>query len=212
MTAIVTGSITPAAGANIPAGNFTWEDQVSGTSHEFRDTFTSATLGQIFVSGHGSPGFVSNGHLRNCYPHVANFRFPAHLPSLTLGNTLKNSSVSVAPVGPTTVNGTTVTQLHLELDSDRISQIMSPQEWYFDTGTGLPLRVEYRVPDNQTFWKFVNGAVELSDYRKVQGVLVPYRLVVFEEGQPLMSITISSVVFNQPIPSTDFDLPTAVAQ
>jgi hypothetical protein len=211
-TSILTGSIVSASGANSPEGNFVWEDQLTSAGHEFRDSFSSSTLNQVFVSGHGTPAFVSNGHVRTCYSYVADYRLAAHLPTVALGAALQNSNVSVSQVGPSAVNGAAATQVHLEVDTDRISQIMSPQEWFFDATSGLPVRIEYRVPDNQNSLKFVNGAVELSDYRIVQGVLVPYRLQVYEDGKPLMVITISSVVFNQAIPSTDFDLPTAVAQ
>ncbi len=210
-SSIITGSISAAPGANTPVGNFIWEDQLSG-SHEFKDSFSSATLNQVFVSGHGSPGFVSNGVARDCYPQAAAYRFAAHLPAFSLGIALQNPNFNVVQVGPTTVNGASVTQVHFELDADPISQTFSPQEWYFDSATGLPLRIEYRLPATDSSRRFANGAVELSDFRAVQGVLVPYKLVVYDDGKPSIIITVSSATFNQQIPSTDFDLPTTVAQ
>src|SRR5450432_1818138 len=56
------GSIAPAPGSAVPAGNFSFEDQINAQGHEFKDSFRSPGLNQDFVSGHGSPGVVSNTH------------------------------------------------------------------------------------------------------------------------------------------------------
>ncbi|HEU5399819.1 MAG TPA: hypothetical protein VFU86_00605, partial [Terriglobales bacterium] len=58
----------------------------------------------------------------------------------------------------------------------------------------------------------IPGAVELSNYRLVDGVMVPFRIAVFENGTPTSVATVSSVVLNIADSSSEFDLPTGGAQ
>jgi hypothetical protein len=211
-TVIAQGSIASAPGANAPAGNFVSEDQFTSQGHEFKDTFQSAELTQNFVSGHGNPGLISNGQTRKFYPHVANSRLALHVPAIVLAGVLSNASYSINWVGSITINGQAAVQIHLHLDTDRFSQTLAAQDWYFDPASGLPLRVEYRVPDTEDPMKFINAAASFSDFRSVQGVLTPFRIQTYEDAHVRHILILSSVTFNQPTPSSDFDLPPAVAQ
>ncbi len=209
---IAQGSMVSAPSASDPAGNFTMEDLFTAQGHEFRDSFRSASLNQDFVSGHGTPGMLSNGRTKNFMPHMANSRLAVHLPMIVLAQFLANANCNITFVGQTTINGQAAVQVHFHVDMDIVRQTLSIQDWYFDPVTALPLRVEYRLPDASNALFFVNAAADLSDFRKVQGILFPFHILSYVDGKPRDVLTFSSVVVNQPVASTDFDVPTAVTQ
>lgn len=208
---IAQGSMLPAQGSTIPVGSFTMEDQFGAQGHEFKDAFQSAALTQTLVSGHGSPGLLSSGHTKNINPWAANSRLPIHLPVMILSGLLANVNCNIA-AGKTTINGQAAIHIQFHIDTDIVQQTLSIQDWYFDPATALPLRVEYRIPDTSNPSLFISAAADFSDFRPVQGVLFPFRIVAYQEGNSKNVMTITSVSVNQPLASTDFDLPTAVAQ
>ena len=211
-TVIAQGSIEAFPGTAGPTGSVVIEDQFSTQVHEFRDSFRSGSLTQDFTSGHGSPGVVSNGHGKRFSQHMANFRLPVHLPMLILAAALANPNCNITLAGQTTVSGQRAVQVHLHVDTDVLQQTLSIQDWYFDPTTGLPLRVEYRLPDASNTLFFVNATSDFSDFRPVQGILFPFQTLSYQDGKPKNVLLISSVALNQSIVSTDFDPPVAVAQ
>jgi len=138
------GSVVPAPGTSAPSGSFIWEDQFSAGDHEFKATFQSGSLKQVFVSGHGSPGLVSNGKIRKFAPYVASTTLPFHIPAVVLAGLLANANCNIEFLGRTILNGQTAIQVHFHIETDLLQQTLSVQDWYFDQNTGLPLRVEYR--------------------------------------------------------------------
>jgi len=84
---------------NGPAGNVVLEDAFTSLGHEFRDSFQSGSLIQSFVSGHGAPGLVSNGHSKKFLPAAAGARLAVHLPGIILSEIIANANYSVTFVG-----------------------------------------------------------------------------------------------------------------
>jgi hypothetical protein len=206
------GSSVPAPGISDPPGSVSMEDFFSSQSHEFKDTFQSAGLTQTFVSGHGNPELLSNGHTKKLTPHVANARLATHLPMMVLAQFLANTNCNISLVGQATVNGQAAIQVHIHIDTDIVQQTLSVQDWFFDPVTRLPLRVEYRIPDTTNVLFFLKAAADFSDFRSVHGILFPFRLVSYVDGKPRDMLTFSTLAVNQPVASADFDLPAAVAQ
>jgi len=209
---IAQGSSVPAPGISDPSGNVMMEDLFSAQGHEFKDAFQSPSLTQTLVSGHGNPGLLSNGHTKNFNPWSATARLPVHLPAMILTGLLANANCSIASAGQTTINGRAAIQIHFHIDTDIVQQTLSIQDWYFDPSTGLPLRVEYRIPDTFNPTIFIGASADFSDFRPVQGILFPFHLVSYVDGKPRDVLTFSTLTLNQPVASADFDLPTAVAQ
>ena len=207
-TVVAQGSLVSAPGSNAPTGTFTWEDQFGPSGHEFASTVQSGSTTQKFVSGHGSPGFISPSGVHNLKPYVANSRLPVHLPVMVLAGLLANSSCNISSIVRTSLSGSPALQIKVHSDTDFITQITSVQTWYFDPITGLPLRIEYRVPDNSMPHKFAVFTADFSDFRTVQGLAVPFKIAIAEDGTPESIITLSSVAINSPISTADFDLPT----
>lgn len=184
-------------------GNFVWKD----SGEEFRREFAGPDGNQVFVSGHGRPAFSRGQSVRRLNYHVARANPPLHLPAVVLFRQLQNQGYSFELVGDDTWAGQPVTRVRTRLDSDIVGQLVTPQEWLFDQLTGLPLRVEYRVPRNNNAQKFTEGATEFSDFRPVAGVLVPHRLVGYLEGAQQVVATLTAVSFNQGISPSEFDSP-----
>jgi hypothetical protein len=211
-TVIAQGSMLPAQGSAIPSGNFTMEDQFTGQAHEFKDAFQSPAITQTLASGHGNPGLLSNGHTKNLNPWSTNSRLPVHLPAIILSGLLANANCNITSVGQATINGQAAIQVHFHIDTDIVQQTLSIQDWYFDPATSLPIRVEYRIPDTSNPTIFISAAADFSDFRPVQGVLFPFRLLAYQDARPQAVLTLTSVAVNQPISSSDFDVTVAVAQ
>jgi len=204
---VAQGSVVPAPGTSAPSGSFIWEDQFTTQSHEFKATFQSGSLTQVFVSGHGSPGLVSNGKITKFAPYVASTTLPFHIPAVVLAGLLANTNCNIAFLGPTTLNGQTAVHIHLHIDTDLLQLTSSVQDWYFDPNTALPLRVEYRIPDTHLAFKYATIDADFSDYRAAQGSLIPFHIATSEDGNPRNTFSIASVSINSPVSTSDFDLP-----
>jgi hypothetical protein len=76
------------------------------------------------------------------------------------------------------------------------------QRWYFDTNSGLPSRIEFKLPAEIGQTQNFPGIVTLSDYRAVGGVLYPFHIVTFIRRQKATeTITLLSVTPSSAAPS-----------
>jgi hypothetical protein len=187
---------------------FTWT--IAG--NEFRFEGTNAKGTGSFVSGHGSPANTFNGKVSRINYHVGRANLPYYLPGLLLSRELANPNFALKYIGPANVNGRQTVQVHLSDGTDKIATLVTPQEWYFDLGSGLPLRVEFHIPANENAADFVKGTYDFSDFRSVNGMLTPFRVSFSQEPQPLRVITFSSVTFNVGVAPSVFDAPKGVGQ
>lgn len=70
---------------------------------------------------------------------------------------------------------------------------------FFDVVTGLPTREEFTAADQFR-------AYEYSDYRSVDRVLQPFR-IIFNSGGETYEIKLDDIVLNAPVPAANFDFP-----
>jgi hypothetical protein len=187
---------------------FTWT--IAG--NEFRFEVQSAKGNGFFVSGHGTPANTFNGKVSRINYHVARANLPYYLPGLLLSRELANPNFAVKYVGTANVSGRQTVQVHLSDGTDKIATLVTPQEWYFDLGSGLPLRVEFHIPANENAADFVKGTYDFSDYRSVNGMLTPFRVSFSQDPHPLRVITFNSVTFNVGVSPTLFDAPTGLGR
>ncbi len=200
--ATVSGTITPVAASSLKAGTFIWED----APPEFRYTIQTATETRVFVSGHGQPAYEKGGVVSPLFPHMATASMPFHLPALVLARWIANTNASITLAANDVVAGTTVIHVHMSLNTDAISSQVTTQDWYFDIGTAIPLRVEYRLPDNRQPQDFVVEAEQFSNFQTVNGLQIPYQITIIRDGAVQGVGTIKSVAFNTGLSSTEFDL------
>ena len=198
---VTTGTIDPPPGSKAETRTFVWK--VAG--EEFRREFQGSAGSEVFVSGHGKPEGDRAGKGRRVMQHVAQASPPLHLPALVLLQQLANNDYSLTVVGNATVQGQPTTVVKSVLQSDVVTRAVTPQRWFLDPQTGLPLRVEYRLPDNENALHTTDASVEFGDYRSIQGTMVPFRMLVTQSGSGPWTVTVLSVAFNTNISPTEFD-------
>jgi hypothetical protein len=189
--------------------NFNWT--IAGS--EFRRELDFPNGGMsVFFSGHGSPAWTQNGTTSALHYHVARANLPLYLPPYLLFQELSNSIYTLKYVGVVQLNGKSVVQVHMSDDSDAVGTLVTPQEWYFDPVSFLPLQVQFRQPSNENAADYVNATYAFSQFAPFSGVLVPSTISYSQDNVPNKTITISSVTFNSGVSQNDFNPPQGGGQ
>ena len=144
-------------------------------------------------------------------PPVSRATLPFHVPGLVLLNELNNPNYSMTYVGAETRNGALVVHIQSGDYSDSVGATVTPQDWYFDSASYLPIAVQYRVPDSVDATQFSTLTKDFSGWTQVNGVLVPSGFVNTMNGAS-RTITITSLVFNSGLSPTTFVLPAGGTQ
>ena len=145
---LVRGTVAQSAGSSATARTFQWEDDFTGAGYEFRNQFHEADgTVRVFGSGHGKPWVVDGAAVKSLPPQVGYASTPYQVPSIVLSRELSSSAASMTLVGTTTVNGRSALQVHVANNSGVTETMLSPRDWYFDSTSGLPIRLTYRVPE-----------------------------------------------------------------
>lgn len=189
------------SGASSQSRSFTWT--VSG--NDFRSELSGGGHSYVFVSGHGSPQSSIDGKTHTINDHVARAMLPFYFPEYTLSAEINNSAYTIFYVGAESLDGRSVIHLHTSDDTDDIGALVTPQEWYFDPTTFLPLRVEFRMPANENAEIYHTGAFDFSNYRTIDGLQVPYSLTYYDQGKSRASIAIQSFILNSQPSASLFD-------
>lgn len=192
-------------GSTATSTTATWKNM----GNEFR---YEVPAGEIFVSGHGTPAFSIGGTVKLLPSYVGLASFPSAMVSTSLLSQFLNPSYSVMSAGNGTVGSNPAVLVKTNLSTDTTSATVTQQTWYFDPTSGVPLRAEYQVPDWNDATVSGAAAVEFADYTAVSGVKVPYKITYFFGGKPLQTATLTAVVFNSGVTTTDFDVPSGDGQ
>lgn len=141
----------------------------------------------------------------------------SHIPALSLLAENAEASVAVEYVGPATVNGQPVVVVGLSFtpssDAKQAAEFLELTRCLFfvDPGSGTIAKIEYThyaEGHRSTKWK---EEVFLSDYRSVEGVLVPFKQITLRNGELESALELSSVQFNVGLADAEFALPAEVA-
>ena len=202
---ILTGSILNADGTS---KTFNWT--IAGNQFLVQTTTANGAT-NVFVSGHGSPAWITKGSTSALNSYMARANLPFYLPPYVLFQELSNPIYTLKFVGTVQLNGANVIQIHISDDSDLVGALVTPQEWYFDPVSFLPLRVQFREPSNENGANYVTAAYDLSQFGAVSGVMVPYKISF---SDPLASevVAVGTVTFNSGVPQNVFDAPTGGKQ
>jgi hypothetical protein len=200
---IAQGSYSATAGSWLTNGDFTWKN----SSGRFRYDNPDSQGRSVLVSGKGSPMVSTGGKTETLHAHVTATMFPPHLVGQVLAQRFLNASYSFRFIGNETLKSHSVVHVQTNFVGDKDSASISPQEWYFDAVSSLPVRVTYLLPTSTNALATRTGAIDFADYRNVGGVLVPYQMSFYLDGQPGGAATLTSVTFNTSINSADFDSP-----
>jgi hypothetical protein len=205
--AVVQGTsvATPDNGNGIT--NFTW----TSAGNDFRYENDANAGSHVLVSNGGNPADQENDNWVTIPSSIARANLPFHIPALVLFNELSNQNYTLTFVGQTTLNGVAAVQVNTSDNSDFIGQLVTPQQWYFDPKSGLPLRVVYRIPSFLDAQSYSTGTIDFASYRAVSGVLVPFQLTI-SEGPGSLVATVTTATFNAPLGPNQFTTQLGINQ
>ena len=113
----------------------------------------------------------------------------------------KSKGFTIDLVGLEKLNGKDVYHL-------KVTRKTGPSQHYFlDAQTGLEAKVRTEVSQGASQ---ATVETELSDYRNVEGRMVPFKTRQLVNGQLAAEMTIEQVEFNVPMPDTLFKMPRSV--
>jgi hypothetical protein len=200
---IIQGQLTAAPGALAKDGSFSWE--MSGPELRFESTNPSGAL--VIVSGHGKPAQISGGGIQGLKSHQMRPLFVPALIGWVLFQEFQNEKYSIRFDGLDTLDTVPVEVVTTVAETSYPENVVTPQKWYFQTSTGLPIRVEFRSPNPNLPAVFIQSAFEFSDFRSVSGMLFPFLVKSSISGQSFESFTINSIQLNASVKPADFDGP-----
>ncbi|MBI3477119.1 MAG: hypothetical protein HY010_15405 [Acidobacteria bacterium] len=195
---VVTGSILNSDGTN---RSFTWTTAAS----EFRIEVATADGGtNVFLSGHGSPAWIFKRKTSSLNPYMARANLPFYLPPYVLLQELNNPVYTLKYIGVVSLNGAKVVQVHISDDSDPMGTLVTPQEWYFDPVSFLPVRVQVREPANENAASYETATYDMSQFVVVNSVMIPQTISYFNDSSSEV-ISIGAVTFNSGVSPNTFD-------
>jgi hypothetical protein len=199
--AAVTGTCTASAAQGGGNANFRWTTQ----GMEFRLETDTANAGPIFLSAHGKPFVDAASGDVTLAPQYRGRMLPFHLPGLPLTTALNNSNATISFIGSETLNGISANHVRI-VEFYSIAKVQgTEQNWWFDPGSGLPLRVEYQIP-TQTDSIYARFTWDFSNWSQEGAFLLPHQLgQIMNATIPTQNCTISSVQVNTNPASTLFD-------
>lgn len=206
-SAQITGSVAPVKDSGYPAGSFTWTVGLSSTGFEFRNVFQSGSDTQVFVSGHGAAAVSANGKTIRLLGHMSAGTPPNGIPLLMLLVPMLNKGYTVKQSTPLQIGNVLASHVQVSNDADHVTKAVTPQDWYFDPNTGLPLHVDYRSPDLFDALSWTPESRDFAGWKSIGGVLQPTQVINSSNGTPTTLTTISSVQLNVAVTPSQFDLP-----
>jgi hypothetical protein len=173
---------------------------------QFRSEFQSSARDSIFVFDGTNASTLNNGTTRSIPSYLAAPLAPFHLPGVVLNSFLANTNYSLTLGSSAQVQGVLANHITVSLNTDSVTQIVTTEDWYFDPKSGLPLRVEFRLPDTNDAKSYTKAAADFSNYQSVNGILVPLSMTNAMNGVVNSTVSISNVQWNYPVGPNDFTL------
>lgn len=211
MTVRLTGSVSPTPGSEDPAGTFTSVVELSASGYQVRNEFEYAKNGMqtLFIAGQKGAAFGFGKRVINMSAHLAAITAPSQMPVFELIRAAAKQEYHLSRAASLQVGGVAAVHIKISDETDSVTHAVTPQDWYFDPISGLPLRWEFQVPNtfNATARSVTKGAKEYSNYQVVNGMLLPMQTTYYRGGQARSVTTVKSAELNVPIPASAFDLP-----
>jgi len=181
------------------------EDSWSNGQIEFRREVPGA--GNLLVSNHGKPRALgSDGSPQNLPAHTGYGIAPFYLPGAVLYNDVADGQHSIKYIGDTTIDGTPVAHIRIWNGGDLLHAVQSAQDWYFDSATGLPVRVEHRSADPTDGVKFLKFTTDYKTFATVSGVFTATGIVEYSAHGGKVTSSITSLTLVPSLASTEFEI------
>jgi outer membrane lipoprotein-sorting protein len=211
MTGTFTAFQPPAAPGEAPAevtmAMTTWAKRPSFVRREVE---VPAPAGQAAARGPSRPTKVISAADGSTVWMQQGTNPPVELPAAQASQMLQNSEfdsvfvayhdkdITIDLVGVEKLNGKDAYHLAVKRKNGPV------QQYFLDRETGLETRVVTDVSQGGSTAKI---STELSDYRNVDGRMVPFKMRQLVDGQPAAEMAIDRVEFNVDMPDSLFKLP-----
>lgn len=125
-----------------------------------------------------------------------------HIPVLSLLSENQEAAVTVQNAGSSAVNGSITNDVALSYVPNPASSnatdfaAMTRHVFHIDQKSGLVLKIDYKNCGENDPSACENVETVYSDYRSVQGVLVPFLQTTSTDGKPYSQVLLKSVSFN----------------
>jgi hypothetical protein len=204
---IVQAQVSPSSRSQAEAGQAIW----TLAGGQIRVDLPSPKGTNTLSSGNGQPFWIIHGNPAQAIsPHVVRPAFaPALVASLLLSE-LQGTNYSIQFIGSQSLGSELVTVVDISCQASRMESLVTPQRWYFDIASNLPVRIDYHSPDVKWISRFMHAELFLSDYQAISGVLYPFQIVRWFNGQQSDTLTITSIQTNPNIPASSFSAPGGV--
>jgi hypothetical protein len=139
--------------------------------------------------------------LHNCWTDAAWF-----FPLLSSLASTPDSKVVFSYLGQGTWNGLSVTHLRVYQAQDGIedAQRLSSEDIYIDPSSMFVLGMSYKTHPDKNMNVDIPSEVRFADYRRVNGVAIPFRIQRLEGGV-LTDIVVTDTSFNVGVSEATFD-------
>jgi len=176
-----------------------------GNRSELRNSTGDSPQGAwINASGQSTPSAV-----QNCWTDAVWF-FPA-LTSLSAVNT--DATLVLVYVGPETKNGRSVQHIQsYHYVSSKISKVttfaqqMSTVDYFLDSQTLVPTSITFNAHPDDDSTTNIAVEVDFSNYQLVNGILFPFHVTKFWQGNVLLDFTITNMAVNSGLPDSLFSM------
>src|SRR5271169_4965638 len=208
--ASIQGNIQILSGSSQQGVSVVWEDAWGKGVTAFRRESHVGGSVSVLISNSGQPVDLQDGITTKVPQHIGFSCAAIHLPGIILAAQLNNPAYSFQFMGTTALNGLPAIHIQSALSTDPIASALSVQDWYFDSSSGLPLRVDYRIANSPDLMNPGIASMQFANFQSVSGILVPFRLTETGLTGDQDVVTITSATFNSNLSPSQF-LPTAGA-
>ncbi len=133
-------------------------------------------------------------------------------PYLPLVAASLNSTTTVSTVGTVPVNGANAVQIRVQrhyassYDPNGLIAQLTTRDFFIDPTTSLIVKTEQMTHPQETFTVSLPEDISFSNYRAVNGVMVPFTITDTVNGQQIWTIQLSAIQFNTGLTDADFSL------
>jgi hypothetical protein len=134
------------------------------------------------------------------------------LPFVEMANALRDSSVSVSLVDQEQINGRSAYRIRVQrtfgaaVDPRGTMSGWTTKDYLIDATTLLPAEIHLMTHPVETHLRSYLQEIVFTDYRSVNGVVLPFSITEKIGGQTTWMIQLSSISFNTGLKDSDFQL------
>ncbi len=206
-------SCTVAGTTGTPSGSvrtFNWV--LAGSEYRF-EARNDGQVTTLIMSNHGDPVVQSGGSISKLgYHYGVALQTPKGLRG-RLQRALATSTISIEYLGTQLVNGKLVFHFRETDLSSELLKTVSGQDWYIDSVTGMPVRLDYFIPSNAEIANDLMPArMEFGEFAQFGPMLLPQSFQLFVSEHLAQSARIQSATCSTTVDPRDFELITGGAQ